>query len=849
MTSSFNEFFRTATGGCDPYPYQQRFAEADPLPHLLRAPTGAGKTATAVLGWLWRWLSQKPGTPRRLVYCLPMRVLVEQSERAAKGWIKSLSLDVPIHVLMGGVNTEQWFLHPEKPAVLIGTQDMLLSRALNRGYAASRFHWPIDFGLLNNDCLWVFDEIQLMGVGLATSAQLEAFRRHFGAYGQAKTVWMSATLLPSWLETVDLRAYVANLRTLALTDADYQAAGLKERWEGPKPIKRAMATVDDLPHVAQLVREKHVPGSLTLVVVNTVDRSRKLFEQLQKVYQPAKRSRRGGVRREPQTPAAPPPDLKLIHSRFRPRERQAWMDWLKSAPPPEGRIVVSTQVVEAGVDISAQTLWTDLAPWPSLVQRFGRCNRRGEFARDNGAQIYWIDVPAKDDKGAAPYTKEELDAARKHLEKLEDADLKSLHDFFETLSDKQREELFPYDPLHVIRRKDFIDLFDTTPDLAGNDVDVSRFIREGDDLDVQVFWRTEKPPSGELDSKEARQLAPARDELCPVPVREFREFVEKKKAVFRWDPLDGRWIKARREDIYPGQVFWIPKDQGGYSLEIGWDPKAVWPDDADLEVPQRPEPKTEEPEYDSDLLSVFGWRSIAEHTDDVMTEIEMLARNNNLDAIPWNILGVAARWHDWGKAHSIFQAAIKDETDGEGKRPEDRAGRRDIAKAAPQGFWRRYSRKHFRHELASALGVLTLLRHGQAPSDWAALPPPLQNLALYLIAAHHGKVRLSIRSMPDERKPDEPDKLFARGVWDGDPLPAIDLGGGVYAPEVTLDLSPMQLGRGKDGSPSWAERMLSLRDHAEFGPLKLAYLEALLRAADMRASKKADERAKGKNYA
>ena len=66
---------------------------------------------------------------------------------------------------------------PERPAILIGTQDMLLSRALMRGYGMGRFGWPIDFGLLHTDTLWVFDEVQLMGAGLATSAQLEAFRR------------------------------------------------------------------------------------------------------------------------------------------------------------------------------------------------------------------------------------------------------------------------------------------------------------------------------------------------------------------------------------------------------------------------------------------------------------------------------------------------------------------------------------------------------------------------------------------------------------------------------------------------------------------------------------------------
>src|SRR5271170_5203972 len=102
MTTPFSRFFQTATGGREPYPYQERFAEANQLPHLLRAPTVAGKTATAVLGWLWRQVSNKPDTPRRLVYCLPMRVLVEQSFRETEKWIENLKLDIAVHTLMGG---------------------------------------------------------------------------------------------------------------------------------------------------------------------------------------------------------------------------------------------------------------------------------------------------------------------------------------------------------------------------------------------------------------------------------------------------------------------------------------------------------------------------------------------------------------------------------------------------------------------------------------------------------------------------------------------------------------------------------------------------------------------------
>lgn len=157
-------------------------------------------------------------------------------------------------------------------------------------------------------------------------------------------------------------------------------------------------------------------------------------------------------------------------------------------------------------------------------------------------------------------------------------------------------------------------------------------------------------------------------------------------------------------------------------------------------------------------------------------------------------------------------------------------------------------RRHFRHELVSALAVL------QRPHEsLQALSDEELNLIAYLVAAHHGKVRLSIRSLPNELRPRDgngnpvPQKRFARGVWDGDELPETDLGQGdddarIIASKVTLSLEPMELGLCETepfaGQPSWAERMIRLRD--TFGPFRLASLEAILRAADMRASKAAN---------
>ena len=51
----------------------------------------------------------------------------------------------------------------------------------------------------------------------------------------------------------------------------------------------------------------------------------------------------------------------------------------------------------------------------------------------------------------------------------------------------------------------------------------------------------------------------------------------------------------------------------------------------------------------------------------------------------------------------------------------------------------------------------------------------------------------------------------------------------------------MIIGLDAEGHPSWAERMLRLRDCSNLGPFRLAYLEAILRAADCRASARAEK--------
>ncbi len=834
---TFGDFFASATR-FRPYPYQVRLAEAETWPAVIEAPTGAGKTAAVVLSWAWRSLpdlgtnaavrdgNQPPRSgipsrpPRRLVYCLPMRVLVEQTYRNAVTWLHRLGLlagraefdedgrlvgydpyaegfrsdRISVHLLMGGDLDRDWDRYPEGRAILVGTQDMLLSRALNRGYAMSRFRWPLQFGLLNNDVLWVFDEVQLMGVGLTTSCQMQAFRRHFSTILPAQSTWMSATIRREWLATVDMDPDRDATEWLGLTAGDRSAPGLSDRltagkrverktflgWGGSKDEKKAVDR-----DLAGWVAQIHRPGALTLIVLNQVSRAQRLFDGLEAI----KKARKSGASLDGLSLQA---DVLLLHSRFRPADRAVILDRLLSDPGPDGLIAVATQVVEAGVDVSAKTLVTDLAPWPSMVQRFGRCNRAGEY---DDAAIYWLDPGEQglDQTAALPYDPEQLLVARGHLTTLDDAKVEALPPV----------EL-PFQHSHVIRKKDLLSLFDTTPDLAGADLDVSGYVRSADETSAQVFWR-----SIPKDRKIEGQPAPTREELCPVPMSELRKWV-KKNSAWRWDHVEGRWQLVHANGLVAGMVVMLDAAEGGYSSDRGWTGKKVKKGG----VTVIGHTGTDQESLSSDPLSSFSqgqWQTIAEHTDAVVEHVGLLARDLALDPDKRDLLLEAARWHDAGKAHPVFQEAFA----------AAQPPRSDTwAKAA--GRVARYSRPGFRHELASALAVLGLGK---------------DDLVAYLVAAHHGKVRMSIRSLPGEKVPDD-GRRFARGIWDGDSLGPAELGAGQTLPAVSLDLSVMELGHGPQG-PSWSAKSLALLER--LGPFRLAMLEAFLRVADWRGSSQQED--------
>jgi CRISPR-associated endonuclease/helicase Cas3 len=871
--TSFSDWFSTLTTHRTPRGWQQHLALAEGECHdrLIRIPTGLGKTEGILAAWSFHRIGlMNEDWPRRLVWCLPMRVLVEQTEQVAR----QIADRIPesgrpfVTVLMGGEDSGEWFLHPERPAIVIGTQDMLLSRALNRGYASGRGRWPVEFGLLNQDALWVMDEVQLMDVGLATSAQLQAFREADRGKGlrPCHTWWMSATLQPEWLRSVDTADYHPRwVGSLCEVPAGERSGGL---WGVPKPLTLEEIDATDHAAFARRILESHRAalageyGRITLVVCNTVDRASRTFDALRAVGRTA--------------------GIELVHSRFRPAEREAWRDrFLSRTACTAGvdRIIVATQVVEAGVDISAGRLVTELAPWPSLVQRFGRCARYG------GAGAVVVVDRGRDDRSAAPYAPAEMESAWEALQELDGngVGIAALETFEAALEPEARSRLYPYKPAHLLLRKEFDELFDTTPDLTGADLDISRFIRSGDERDLQVCWigleNTEAgtPPA---------DYHPHRRELCAVPFLRARDWLcggetktdrkprlRKGVRAWVWDWIDGKWTEATRSSLLPGRVVCVDARNGGYLTDRGFDATSVKPvpDVSPTRIPASRAIVEADAQQDGEQLSFNSWKSIAYHGIEVAEQVGEIARELGIADGLREILEVAALWHDWGKAHPAFQGAM---------RGADRPDRPDLAKA-PAAAWRRppamyrylddsETRPAFRHELASALGLFAILKAhqpthpallgrwaevlrllGKAPPDaehHLHVPPVLDrmlqfsaesfDLLVYLVASHHGKVRGALHAAPADQEYRDQDGrgLPIRGIREGDRLPPVVLvPGEPPVPEVVLSLSPATLGLSESTGTSWRERSLGLLDR--YGPGGLAFLEAILRAADVRASR------------
>jgi CRISPR-associated endonuclease/helicase Cas3 len=308
---TFEQLYRSATGRL-PQEQQARIA-VNGLPAALEIP--AGEKTEVILAWLWRRRyapeTVRAGTARRLIWALPQGALLEPAAARIRGWLAALELteEVALHVVAAAraESTGEWREDMHRPAVIVGTVDTLVSKALNRGYGVGRTMFPIDFALTVNGVHWVVDEAPLCPQATTTLRRLAGFAAKTGTAEPFGLTLLSAVTRPPLA-----------FRRLAGEPGDYAA-------------------------IAASALDRHAPGTRTLVVLNTVAAVQQVYRRL-----------RGG-----------PVDVTLLHSRFRGIERAARLPTI--ADRAGDQIVVATQVVEASLgDLGAALVIAEAAPWPDI---------------------------------------------------------------------------------------------------------------------------------------------------------------------------------------------------------------------------------------------------------------------------------------------------------------------------------------------------------------------------------------------------------------------------------------------------------------------------------------------------
>ena len=682
----------------------------------LEAPTGLGKTLATLVGWLWDRAQRPESTPRRLVYQLPLRTLTDQIAAECRAVMARLGAGIPVYVLRGGQIENDYVDALAEEAVIVGTLDQVVSRQLMRGYCCSRWSWPRHFAALNADVRVVVDETQLQGAAVRTAIRLQQLHEHHGGPAPRELVLCSATLDPSLLP--------AGTPRFGLGPADHEHPLALRKIGRPKPLTLA-GGADPL----ALVQQQHEEGTLTLVVVNQVKRAQQMAAGLQ---------------------ASGYPQL-LLHSRFRRQDRQAIEVQLRGFRG----VVVATQTVEAGIDLDARLLVTDLCPWASFVQRCGRVGRNDTYA---DAAVVVVESGAE-----LPYKPAELEETRSRLAGLRDVAVRELMAVEAPPQAGQGERL---------TEDNLMRLFDTHP--VAQDIDIEPYLRVGEMRDVSLLWR---PSPGEA------MAAPNDLELCQAPLPAVRQ-----RFGSVWTPRGDGWIEIPSSQLRVGDVAAVACSAGGYDSSQGWDPLSTEPVEA-----VRIEPEL----LDREDRSSFGVSvpvTLPQHLSDAEEEASGLCEALPLPGAVAERVARAARLHDIGKAHPVFQATMRANGCGAGQ----------WAKAPGRGS--RHERQGFRHEVASAL---------------AALQMGEDELIVYLLMAHHGKVRQRLEPFPWQPR-DGP----LHAVSEGETLPAVE---GV-SPEMALHYPPKGLGKG------WLP--LCRRLLTTYGPFRIAWLEAVVREADQRASRR-----------
>jgi CRISPR-associated endonuclease/helicase Cas3 len=375
-------------------------------PSLVDLPTAAGKTDVVViwliaLAWYVKNRDTASPVPRRLVWVINRRVLVQQVDDMAKklvGKLLSESGDYtefanllrelckgksgPVFnvVQLRGqrLDDREWTLDPTIPQLIIGTVDQIGSRLLFQGYGLGKWSRPHHAGILGVDAWICVDEAHLVPSFVVTLRQVREIASRPVAPDVPEFIKSALAKLPFWVSELSA--------TPGLPKPKFGKSFILEKEKGDEDDN---AIIDRLR--AKMLRR---------VVWEPLPEKKKLDKALAEKALGLPSTHSGGaiavfcsaakvadaVAKEIEKKHAE--RVLLVTGRIRgyERDRLSKSDLFKQFRDKADTsrdlpaFLVGTAAAEVGLDADAESIVCDFAPLPTLVQRLGRLDRIGRIS-------------------------------------------------------------------------------------------------------------------------------------------------------------------------------------------------------------------------------------------------------------------------------------------------------------------------------------------------------------------------------------------------------------------------------------------------------------------------------------
>lgn len=430
----FKDAFKLLTD-YPPFPWQEAlyrdWFSTGNFPATCSLPTGLGKTSVVAV-WLIALAHHPEQVPRRLVYVVNRRTVVDQTTNEIEKYraaIQNLVALQPMREQLANLcalplidknnksvsplalstlrgqfaDNREWSADPARPAVIVGTVDMIGSRLLFSGYGVGFKGKPLHAGFLGQDVLLVHDEAHLEPAFQTLLTSLHREQKRCEEFGMFRVMELSATsrdqskpfeLTQSERDCPDILPEI-DTDPIHVTWRRQKATKILQLDE----VTEEKQSAERIAEIA-LKRGANSTGQASNAAVVVFVRR---LDDVKAVSARLTDKKKGGVSED---------QVRQLTGTMRGLERDKFAKhdpvFMRFLPvksrnpdvfPTAGTVyLICTSAGEVGIDISADHLVCDLSPFDSMAQRFGRVNRYGDRSDTRIDVVYPKEIGKKDKK-------------------------------------------------------------------------------------------------------------------------------------------------------------------------------------------------------------------------------------------------------------------------------------------------------------------------------------------------------------------------------------------------------------------------------------------------------------------